>query len=79
MSATLATIAQPAATKQASASSRLLSTCWAGIARYFLQRAAIGHLRECDDRALQDIGLTRSQMEAAVRGVMTAPDRARLR
>ena len=50
---------------------------WEGIARYFFRRAAIARLRELDDRALRDIGLTRSQIEAAVHGFTTAPNRAR--
>ena len=32
------------------------------------ERAAIGYLRELDDRLLRDIGLTRDQIPAAVRG-----------
>jgi len=36
-------------------------------------------LRELDDRALRDIGLARSQIEAAVHGFMTAPNRGRIR
>jgi uncharacterized protein YjiS (DUF1127 family) len=48
------------------------------IARYFVRRTAIACLCELDDRALRDIGLVRSQIEAAVHGFMTAPDRARM-
>ena len=68
MSSTLATIVRPAVTKRAGAFSRLFSACVDGIARYFVRRAAIASLRELDDRALRDIGLVRSQIEAAVRG-----------
>jgi uncharacterized protein YjiS (DUF1127 family) len=78
MSATLSTIVRPAVTKRASAFSRLFSACWDGIARYFVCRAAIASLRELDDRALRDIGLARSQIEATVHGFMTGPDRARM-
>jgi uncharacterized protein YjiS (DUF1127 family) len=78
MSATLSTLVRPAATKEASALSRLFSACWDGIARYFVRRAAIATLRELDDRALRDIGLARSQIEAAVQGVITLPDHGRM-
>jgi uncharacterized protein YjiS (DUF1127 family) len=76
MSATLSTIGRPAVTKRASTFSRLFSACWDGIARYFVRRAAVAHLCELDDCALRDVGLARGQIEAAVRGFMTAPDRA---
>jgi uncharacterized protein YjiS (DUF1127 family) len=76
MSATLSIIAWPAVTKKASAFARLFNACWDGIARYFVSRAAIASLRELDDRALRDIGLARSQIEAAVHGFITAPDRS---
>jgi uncharacterized protein YjiS (DUF1127 family) len=69
MSATLSTIARPAVP---SPFSPLF------IARYFIHRAAIARLRERDDRALQDIGLTRNEIEAAVRGRLTAPGQARM-
>jgi uncharacterized protein YjiS (DUF1127 family) len=78
MSATLSTIIRPAVTKRPGAFSRLFSGCLDGTARYFVRRAAIACLRELDDRALRDIGLVRSQIEAAVHGFMTAPDRARV-
>jgi uncharacterized protein YjiS (DUF1127 family) len=78
MSATLSTIIRPAVTKRPGAFSRLFSACLDGIARYFVRRAAIACLRELDDRALRDIGLVRSQIESAVHGLMTAPDRARM-
>ena len=64
MSATLSTIVRPAVTKRASAFSRLFSACSDGIARYFVCRAATATFRELDDRALRDIGLARSQIEA---------------
>jgi uncharacterized protein YjiS (DUF1127 family) len=78
MSATLSTIVRPAGAKSPGASLRIFNACWAGIARYFVHRAAIASLRELDDSALRDIGLARSQIEAAVRGFMTAPNRARI-
>jgi uncharacterized protein YjiS (DUF1127 family) len=68
MTASLLAIGQLADTKQRNTLSRLLSAFCGGIARYFDHRAAIARLRELDDARLQDIGLQRSQIEAAVRG-----------
>jgi uncharacterized protein YjiS (DUF1127 family) len=78
MSATLSTIVQPAGTKQLGASLRIFSAGWDRIARYRAHRAAIASLRELDDRALRDIGLARSEIEAAVHGLI-ASDRATIR
>jgi uncharacterized protein YjiS (DUF1127 family) len=78
MSATLSTIVRPAVTKRPGAFSRLFSASWNGIARYFVRRAAIASLRELDDRALRDIGLKRSQVEAAVYGFITLSDQRRM-
>jgi uncharacterized protein YjiS (DUF1127 family) len=68
MSTTLSTVIRPALTKRPSEFSRLFSACLDWIASYFVRRAAIASLRELDDRALGDIGLARSQIEAAVHG-----------
>jgi uncharacterized protein YjiS (DUF1127 family) len=57
---------------------KAFSACWYGVARHFACRAAINSLSELDDRALRDIGLLRCQIEAAVHGFMTAPDRGRM-
>jgi uncharacterized protein YjiS (DUF1127 family) len=78
MSATLATIVRPAVAKRHAAFAKVFSACWYGIARYFARRAAIKTLRELDDRDLWDIGLLRCQIEAAVHGFMTNPDRGRM-
>ena len=78
MSATLSTIVRPAETASSGARLRILSACWQGIVRYFVRRAAIASLRELDDHALRDIGLARTQIEAAVRGFMTASSRGRI-
>ena len=77
MSATLSTIVRPARTISPGTCLRFFNACWEGISRYFFRRAAIASLGELDDRALKDIGLTRSQIEAAVHGLTTAPNRAR--
>lgn len=56
---------------------RRLHACCDGVARYFSHRAAIAALMESDDCALRDIGLARSQIEAAVHGFIKRPDQAR--
>jgi uncharacterized protein YjiS (DUF1127 family) len=71
MSATLSTIIRPAVAKRPGAFSRLFGACFDGIARYFVRRAAIACLCQLDDRALRDIGLVRSQIDAAVCGFVT--------
>ena len=78
MSATPATIVWPEVTKRANAFTQIFSACWDGIARHLVRRAAIASLSEHDDRALRDIGLERSQIEAAVCGFITLPDQARM-
>ena len=77
MSANRSSIVRAPVTKRPGAFSRLLSAYCDGIAGYFVRRAAIASLRELDDRALRDIGLTRSQIEAAVSGFLAVSDRAR--
>ena len=52
---------------------------WAGaVAAYWERRTAIRVLLERDDRELRDIGLVRSQIEAAVGGAVN-PDMGRMR
>jgi uncharacterized protein YjiS (DUF1127 family) len=48
------------------------------VAAYWERRAAIRTLLERDDRELRDIGLVRSQIEAAVGGAFN-PDMGRMR
>jgi uncharacterized protein YjiS (DUF1127 family) len=79
MSATLSTLFQPAAAVRPSRYVRLLFQAWArDIARYFSRRAALKHLGELNDRELRDIGLSRGEVEAAVYGFITRPDRGRM-
>jgi uncharacterized protein YjiS (DUF1127 family) len=78
MSATLATIVRPEVTKRANTFAQIFSACCDGIARHFVRRIAIATLREFDDRALRDIGIVRSQIEAAVHGFITLPDQGRM-
>ena len=48
-----------------------------GIVTYLARRQAIQTLSELDDRALRDIGIERSRIELAVRGVVD-PDFGRI-
>ncbi len=78
MSATLSTLFQPAVAVRPGRYVWRLLHVWAGdIAHYFARRAALKRLGECNDRELRDIGLARGQIEAAVYGFITRPDRAR--
>jgi uncharacterized protein YjiS (DUF1127 family) len=79
MSATFSTRFQPAVTVRPGRYVRRLFHAWArDIARYFARRAALKHLGEFNDRQLRDIGLSRGEIEAAVYGFVTLPDRGRL-
>lgn len=75
MSASIITIAQAACVKGLGALSRLFGSYWLGLLRYSVRRAAIASLRDSDDDALRDVGLARSQIERAVRGLSTLPGR----
>ena len=77
MSAALSTVDRPVGPKSPGASLAILNACREAIARYLVHRAVIASLRELDDHALADIGLARAEIEAAVHGSMTAPDRKR--
>jgi len=79
MSATLSTIIHPAGALRTGAGLLTVTASWKRIRRHFARRAAVAHLRELDDEALRDIGLAYSEIEAAVHGFMTAPNRARMR
>jgi len=48
------------------------------IARWFARRAALKSLREYSDRELLDIGLARSQIEAAIYGSLSRPGRGEM-
>jgi uncharacterized protein YjiS (DUF1127 family) len=79
MSAMFSTIFQPAVTVRPGRYTRRLFHAWAhDIAHYFPRRAALKRLREFNDRELRDIGLARGEIEAAVYGFVTRPDRGRL-
>ena len=82
MTMTSSAAGQPAsriAGRIASAGLRRLLGGWVtGFVTYWARREAIKVLSEMDDRALRDIGITRSQIEAAVGGALN-PGMARLR
>jgi uncharacterized protein YjiS (DUF1127 family) len=79
MSATLSTLFQPAVTVRPGRYTRRLFYALAHeIAHYYARRAALKRLRECNDRELRDIGLSRGQIEAAVYGFITRPDQGRM-
>jgi len=69
---------QPASLRSPAGLARLLGSLANRIVVYWARREAIKTLRQMDDRALRDIGIARSQIEAAVGGAMN-PGMARLR
>lgn len=71
MPAVLSTIVLPAVTKGTGACSRLLSAACERLTGYLDRRTAIACLHDLDDRELRDIGLARSQIEAAVYDLIT--------
>jgi uncharacterized protein YjiS (DUF1127 family) len=79
MSATLSALFQPAVTVRPGRYVWRLFHAWAAdIADYYARRAALKRLRECNDRELRDIGLSRGQIEAAVYGFISRPDPGRI-
>jgi uncharacterized protein YjiS (DUF1127 family) len=79
MSATLPTLFPPAVTVRPGRYVRRLFHAWArDIAHYFARRAALKRLHELNDRELQDIGLARGEIDAAVYGFVSRGDRGRL-
>ena len=69
---------QPAIPLQSGGLVRWIGRGAVALAAYLERRAAIRALRERDDRELRDIGLVRSQIEAAVGGAFN-PDMGRMR
>ena len=65
-------------TEESGARFQVFKACGERIVRYFVSRAAVASLRELDDLALRDIGLSRFQIESAVAGFITLPNRARM-
>ena len=75
----IATGDRPEVTSRRGAFFRLVSACSDGITRYLFRRAAIASLRKLDDRMLRDIGLERSQIEAAACGFIAPSGQRRMR
>jgi uncharacterized protein YjiS (DUF1127 family) len=69
---------QPASEGSPAGLGRWLGSWAYALVTYWARRQAIKVLSEMDDRALRDIGIARSQIEAAVGGTLT-PGMARLR
>jgi uncharacterized protein YjiS (DUF1127 family) len=78
MSATVSAVVRPEVRVRPGTFARLVFACWDTITGYFVRRTAIATLRELDDRALRDIGIVRSQIEPAVHGFISLPDRTRM-
>jgi uncharacterized protein YjiS (DUF1127 family) len=75
MTMTSQTMTSPNATKSGAGGSLRGIVRWIGhgadaLAAYWARRAAFRVLMELDDRELRDIGLTRSNIEAAVGGAL---------
>ena len=64
------TAGQPAPQSVPGGFFRVLGSWVNGIVTYFAYREAIKTLSELDDRALRDIGIERSRIETAVRGMV---------
>ena len=69
---------QPASQSPPAGLGRLLVSWLHGLVTYSARREAIKLLSEMDDRELRDIGIVRSQIEAAVGGALN-PGMARRR
>lgn len=78
MSITLPTMIKPAVTRRPARSGWTVQRWMRDVGHYFARRDAIRSLGELSDRELQDIGLRRCQIEQAVHGMLTDPDRTRL-
>jgi uncharacterized protein YjiS (DUF1127 family) len=77
MTTIYSTAGQPAHKSSMSGFFRVLGSWVNGIVNYLARRQAIQTLSELDDRALRDIGIERSRIESAVRGVVD-PDFGRI-
>jgi len=77
MSATFSADARTAVAKRSGTISRICLAAWDAMSGYVVRRGAIATLRELDDSALRDIGIARSQIEAAVQGLITLTDQGR--
>ena len=71
-------IVRPAVRKPTGSFAKFFSTCGDALVGYFVRRAAIATLRELDDRALRDIGITRTEIEEAVHGLIAPSEQERM-
>ena len=71
------TAGQPVISSATGGFFRLLGKWVYGVVNHLARRHAIQTLHELDDRALRDIGIERSRIEAAVRGLHN-PDYGRM-
>lgn len=78
MSTMSSTTAQSATPSLAGGLIRWLETKANNFAAHWVRREAIKELQRLDDRALRDIGISRSQIETAVGGELN-PDISRFR
>ncbi len=78
MSAILPVITRPVTQNRSEALLRLPGALYQAVARYFAHRSAIADLHERDESALRDMGLARSQIEAAVHGHIPRTSRGRV-
>ena len=75
MTVLLPPVTRPVMTGATAVPFQLFSACRNAIARYFVRREAIARLRGFSDAELLDIGLARSEIEPAVRGLeLRLPD-----
>ena len=71
------TAGQPVISTATAGIFRLLGKWVNGVVNHLARRHAVQTLNELDDRALRDIGIERSRIEAAVRGLHN-PDYGRM-
>jgi uncharacterized protein YjiS (DUF1127 family) len=78
MTTTFSSAARPAISRSSGGLARRIEGWAYALITHWDRRVAIKTLRGLDDRALRDIGIVRSQIEAAVDGALN-PELARLR
>jgi uncharacterized protein YjiS (DUF1127 family) len=75
---TIPSVAAPRATTSTQGGfARWLANLVNGLAAYWVRRQAVKALLELDDRALHDLGISRSQIETAVYGGVMNPESGR--
>ena len=79
MTTIYSTAPSPARSSQWSGLIRLLRAGADALATYWMRRDAIKTLRQLDDRALHDIGISRCHIESAVTGDVDGLELVRLR